>query len=74
MKRFQLFVWNQCYPYGGMNDFHSSYSSRPAAIRAADKLLMVGTLHGDCAQVYDLNKEEVTAYTDHDKKWVKEYI
>jgi len=69
MKRFMLFKWNQYYPDGGMKDFHGSFNTRAEAIKAAN--VWLGSSLCDSAHVYDLKKEEITAYTDYDKNWVK---
>ncbi|KKN74312.1 hypothetical protein LCGC14_0392510 [marine sediment metagenome] len=54
MKRFWLFCGADCYPSGGMGDFHMSFDNYGAAIQMADKL---STVH-DWVDVYDskLNK------------------
>lgn len=35
MKKYYLFVWNQCYPSGGYNDFLSSHETIEEALKAA---------------------------------------
>ena len=51
MKRFLVFVWDQFYPEGGMNDFQASFNELETAKKFTDNILKY-----DWYQVYDLER------------------
>ena len=57
MEPFMLFVWDQYYPQGGINDLKGRFETADAATAAGETLLE----HADYYAVYDVNAGQVVA-------------
>lgn len=59
MKRFILFIWDNYYPLGGMNDFKGCFDNLESAVELADS----------CIEFKDCEHYQI--YDTHDMKVVK---